>query len=89
MVKQRITSADVAAEVACLKHRGLIGMRLANVYDISPRVYVLKFSRSGDDGDKILLLIESGARFHSINVRHFRCIKHSISYSTTVSSRHF
>jgi hypothetical protein len=31
-----MTTADVAAEVKCL--RRLIGMRLANVYDITPKV---------------------------------------------------
>jgi hypothetical protein len=36
MVKARMTTADVAAEVKCL--RRLIGMRLANVYDITPKV---------------------------------------------------
>ena len=37
MVKQRMSSADVAAEVACLKSK-LLGMRMANVYDLSPKV---------------------------------------------------
>lgn len=36
MVKQRLTTADVAAEVSCLKR--LLGMRLANIYDINPKV---------------------------------------------------
>ena len=38
MVKQRMATADVAAEVACLRQRGLIGMRVTNAYDISPKV---------------------------------------------------
>lgn len=37
MVKVRMNTADVAAEVKCL--RRLIGMRCSNVYDISPKVY--------------------------------------------------
>jgi hypothetical protein len=37
MVKQRFSSADVAAEAACLRQRCL-GMRVANVYDINPKV---------------------------------------------------
>lgn len=37
MVKQRFSSADVAAECACLRARCL-GMRVANVYDINPKV---------------------------------------------------
>ena len=105
MVKQRFSSADVAAEAACLRQRCL-GMRVANVYDINPKVggglalsicthsqsvlpascnqaphcfkhcpaslpcilqtYVLKLARSGEDGDKVLLLVESGVRFHTI-----------------------
>ena len=36
MVKVRMNTADVAAEVKCL--RRLIGMRCANVYDLSPKV---------------------------------------------------
>ncbi|KAI7842328.1 hypothetical protein COHA_003968 [Chlorella ohadii] len=65
MVKQRFSSADVAAEAACLRQRCL-GMRVANVYDINPKTYVLKLAKSGEDGDKVLLLIESGARFHTV-----------------------
>lgn len=37
MVKVRMNTADVAAEVKCL--RKLIGMRCANVYDLSPKVW--------------------------------------------------
>jgi len=37
MVKQRMTSADVAGEVACLQHK-VLGMRLANIYDINAKV---------------------------------------------------
>ncbi|PSC75362.1 nuclear export mediator factor Nemf-like isoform X1 [Micractinium conductrix] len=65
MVKQRFSSADVAAEAACLRQRCL-GMRVANVYDINPKTYVLKLARSGEDSDKVLLLVESGVRFHTI-----------------------
>ena len=36
MVKVRMNTADVAAEVKCL--RRLIGMRCSNVYDLSPKV---------------------------------------------------
>lgn len=34
----------------------------------SLQTYVLKLIRSGDDGDKVLLLIESGVRFHTVQV---------------------
>lgn len=30
---------------------------------------MLKLSRSGDEGEKVLLLVESGARLHTIEVR--------------------
>lgn len=36
MVKQRMASADVAGEVSCLKSK-LLGLRLANIYDLSPK----------------------------------------------------
>ena len=36
-MKQRMSSVDVAAEVACLKAK-LLGMRLANIYDLSAKV---------------------------------------------------
>ena len=37
MVKQRMSTADVAAEAACLRQR-LLGMRVANIYDVTPKV---------------------------------------------------
>ncbi|KXZ50632.1 hypothetical protein GPECTOR_15g316 [Gonium pectorale] len=37
MVKQRMSSADVAAEVACLRQR-ILGLRVANIYDLTPKV---------------------------------------------------
>lgn len=37
MTKQRFTSADVAGEAACLRTR-VLGMRLANLYDIDAKV---------------------------------------------------
>jgi hypothetical protein len=41
MVKLRMNTADVAAEVRCL--RKLIGMRCANVYDLTPKVRISAF----------------------------------------------
>ena len=38
MVKQRMTTADVAGEVACLRQRGVLGMRGANLYDLNSKV---------------------------------------------------
>ena len=37
MVKQRMSTADVAGEVACLRQR-VLGMRLANIYDVNTKV---------------------------------------------------
>ncbi|KAJ0628832.1 hypothetical protein HanHA300_Chr00c0702g0805311 [Helianthus annuus] len=59
MVKVRMNTADVAAEVKCL--RRLIGMRCSNVYDLSPKTYVFKLMNSSG-------ITESGER-----VRRFCC----------------
>ena len=80
MPKSRFTAADVAAQVACLR-ASCLGHRVANVYDINARTYLLKLSQSGNeaaaaaadadaaDADggavKTLLLLESGSRFHT------------------------
>ncbi len=37
-----------------------------SVYDVSSKVYILKLARSGEDGDKVLLLVDSGSRFHTV-----------------------
>ena len=68
MVKMRMTAADVAAQVACLQR--LVGFRLANVYDLDAKTFVLKLSKSGGatatgESEKALLLIESGVRIHT------------------------
>ncbi|KAE8077088.1 hypothetical protein FH972_015689 [Carpinus fangiana] len=68
MVKVRMNTADVAAEVKCL--RRLIGMRCSNVYDLSPKTYVFKLMNSSGvtesgESEKVLLLMESGARLHT------------------------
>lgn len=63
-----MNTADVAAEVKCL--RRLIGMRCSNVYDLSPKTYVLKLMNSSGvtesgESEKVLLLMESGVRLHT------------------------
>lgn len=68
MVKARMTTADVAAEVKCL--RRLIGMRLSNVYGITPKTYLFKLMNSSGitesgESEKVLLLMESGVRLHT------------------------
>ncbi|KAA6417988.1 MAG: nuclear export mediator factor NEMF-like isoform X1, partial [Trebouxia sp. A1-2] len=64
MVKQRMATADVAGEVACLRQR-VLGMRVANVYDLNSKTYMLKLAKSGEDGEKAFLVLESGSRFHT------------------------
>ena len=44
-MKTRLTVSDIAAEVACLRATCL-GMRVANVYDLTSRTYLLKLSKS-------------------------------------------
>ena len=61
MPKQRMTMLDLRCEVAELRTK-LEGMRVANVYDINPRTYLLKFQKPGQ---KFLLLVESGTRAYS------------------------
>lgn len=68
MVKVRMNTADVAAEVKCL--RRLIGMRCSNVYDLSSKTYVFKLMNSSGvaesgESEKVLLLMESGVRLHT------------------------
>ena len=43
-MKQRMTTADVSAEVACLRE-AVCGMRVANIYDIDARVRPAAFRR--------------------------------------------
>jgi len=45
MPKTRLSTLDVAAECACLRRR-LVGMRVANVYDLDSRTFQLKLARS-------------------------------------------
>ncbi|XP_057853407.2 uncharacterized protein LOC131063572 [Cryptomeria japonica] len=68
MVKVRMNTADVAAEVKCL--RKLIGMRCSNVYDLSPKTYMFKLMKSSGvtesgESERTLLLVESGIRLHT------------------------
>ncbi|GAB4859053.1 hypothetical protein Ancab_010518 [Ancistrocladus abbreviatus] len=68
MVKVRMSTADVAAEVKCL--RKLIGMRCSNIDDLSPKTYIFKLMNSSGatesgESEKVLLLIETGVRLHT------------------------
>lgn len=60
-MKQKMTAVDVRALVLLLRKK-LAGLRLANVYDISGKLYLLKFSKANR---KETLLIESGIRLHT------------------------
>ncbi|KAJ8612868.1 hypothetical protein CTAYLR_002046 [Chrysophaeum taylorii] len=60
MVKQRFTLADVVAMASEVK-AACVDCRVVNVYDVDPRTLVLKVASSSE---KVLVLIESGVRFH-------------------------
>ena len=60
-MKQRFSSLAVGAVAANLQ-KNIVGMRLANVYDLSGKTYLLKFSQPDK---KIFLLLESSVRFHT------------------------
>eukprot|EP01117_Protostelium_nocturnum_P006408 TRINITY_DN2310_c0_g4_i1.p1 TRINITY_DN2310_c0_g4~~TRINITY_DN2310_c0_g4_i1.p1 ORF type:complete len:1128 (-),score=530.66 TRINITY_DN2310_c0_g4_i1:37-3420(-) len=60
-MKSRFTSLDVTSVVKCLNEE-IIGLRVANIYDINPKTYVLKLAKPDH---KVFLLIESGIRIHS------------------------
>ena len=60
-MKQKMTAMDVRALVINLRKK-LVGLRVANVYDISGRLYLIKMSKGGA---KENLLIESGIPIHT------------------------
>jgi hypothetical protein len=66
MVKQRMTGLDTEAMCRDLES-SIVGMRLQNVYNVTSKIYLFKFSGGGghDAGDKKFILMESGFRFHS------------------------
>jgi predicted ribosome quality control (RQC) complex YloA/Tae2 family protein len=60
-MKQRFSALDISASISELQLK-LQGLRLANVYDVSPKTFLFKFQKTEV---KELLLIESGTRIHS------------------------
>ena len=60
-MKQKMTAVDVRALVLIL-NKQIKGLRCANVYDVSGRLYLLKLSKANR---KSHLLIESGIRLHT------------------------
>lgn len=59
--KQKLTTLDVASQVAALKAK-LLGKRLSNIYDLDKKTYLFKI---GSGEEKEVLLIEVGTRFHT------------------------
>ena len=59
--KSRFSSLDVRAMATSLEPM-IAGYRITNVYDANPRTYILKLSKP--EAPKLLLLLESGVRFH-------------------------
>lgn len=60
-MKQKMSAIDVRALVLLLKKK-LVGLRVANVYDVNGRLYLLKLSKANR---KETMLIESGIRLHT------------------------
>ena len=63
MPKGRFSAADVRAMVRDLRGR-VLGMRLVNVYDLDAKTYLFKLALPGQP-EKVMLLMESGVRFHT------------------------
>uniref|UniRef100_A0A146LJ84 Nuclear export mediator factor NEMF n=1 Tax=Lygus hesperus TaxID=30085 RepID=A0A146LJ84_LYGHE len=61
-MKTVFTSLDVAAVV--LELQQVVGMRVTQVYDVDSKTYLFKLHRGEE---KCVLLMESGARFHTTN----------------------
>ena len=61
--KSRFTTTDVKAMVGEIRSIAL-GQRVANIYDINDKTYLFKFAVPGKS-EKIVLLLESGIRFHT------------------------
>ena len=60
-MKARFTSLDVRAMVLSLQQT-LLGYRVANVYDLNAKTYLLKLAKPDS---KAVLLLESGIRLHT------------------------
>ncbi|KAJ3312320.1 hypothetical protein HDV04_003213 [Boothiomyces sp. JEL0838] len=62
-MKQRFSALDISVMVGELAPK-LVGMRLANLYDINARTLLLKFQKPEK---KEMVLLESGVRIHTTN----------------------
>ncbi|CAM9229069.1 unnamed protein product, partial [Ectocarpus sp. 4 AP-2014] len=67
MTKTRFTAADVRAMVRDLRS-SVLGLRVANVYDLDSKTFLLKLASPGQE--KAMLLLESGVRFHTTKFTH-------------------
>lgn len=59
-MKNRLTSVDIRCIVAELRQK-VISLRLANVYDMNRKNYLLKFAKPDS---KVYVVVESGTRLH-------------------------
>ena len=62
MPKGKFSASDVRAMVRDLRE-SVLSWRVANVYDLDARTYLVKLAMPGV-GEKKVLLLESGVRFH-------------------------
>lgn len=61
MPKARFTSLDLRCVVRDI-HSKLVGLRVANCYDLNTKTYLFKLAKPDA---KVFLVIESGVRIHS------------------------
>lgn len=61
-MKSRMSSIDIRAEV--LELQSLVGLRLSNIYDLTPKLFILKLAKPDS---KAFLLLEPGIRLHTTN----------------------
>jgi hypothetical protein len=93
MPKNRFSATDVRSVVLTLQTK-LVGMRAANIYDINPKTYVIKFAQQDN---KELLLLESGTRIHMTKYQRDKSIipsgftmkvKHTYTYISAMGCGH-
>lgn len=60
-MKNRLTTLDIAYLIEDIR-RKLVGLRVDQIYDVDKKTYLIRFSKSGT---KVVLLLESGTRFHT------------------------
>lgn len=84
MAKERLNAVDVAVVVSNLK-KLISNLTLVNIYDITNRIFILKFSKNEN---KIYILIEIGCRIHA--TQFLRSVDHLPSnFNAKVPFTHF